>query len=219
MVIQILNAKELRNTEPAVPIGGHKESLQFLDFETCETAVTHIYNQKADLAGYIENIKRCHRIFLLAHPVFEPEILLKDCKIMVEALPCLVALVIYDYSKELTVCPRENNPDTEALLANRLMAGIPVTSGFLLLWIPFSRVTRLLHNDSQCRCFARWGREAPFRRSTGQRGSGRDGSSSQTRSGAPTILRVRSNEDLGVSRSFTSHYPLDLQHNKELGGV
>lgn len=173
----------------------------------------------ADLAGYIEIIKRCHRLFLLAIPVFEPETFLEDCKIMVEALPCLVALVIYDYSEELTVYPHENNLDTAALLATRLMAGIPVSSRFLLLCFSFSRVTRLLRNDSQCRCFAHWGREAPVRRSTEQRGSGRDGSSSQTRSGAPTLLRVRSNEDLGVSRPFTSHYLLDLQHNKELGVV
>lgn len=162
LVIRNLQDKELRNTELAVAIGGHKESLQFLDFETCEAAVTHIDNQKADLAGYIENIKRCYRLFLLAIPVFEPETFLEDCKSMVEALPCLVALVIYDYSKELTTYPHENYLETVALLANRLMAGIPASSKFLLLCFAFSRDTRPLHNDSQCRCFARRGREALF---------------------------------------------------------
>lgn len=39
LVIRSLKAKELRNTELAVPIGGHKESIQFLDFETCEAAM------------------------------------------------------------------------------------------------------------------------------------------------------------------------------------
>lgn len=162
LVIRNLQDKELRNTELAVAIGGHKESLQFLDFETCEAAVTHIDNQKAELAGYIENIKQCHRLFLLAIPVFEPETFLEDYKSMIETLPCLVALVIYDYSKELTVYPHENNLDTVALLANRLMAGITASSKFLLLCFTFSRDTRPLHNDSQCRCFARRGREALF---------------------------------------------------------
>lgn len=117
LVVRNLQDKELRNTELAVAIGRHKESLQFLDFKTCEAAVTHIHDQTADLAGYIEKIKRCHSLFLLAISVFEPETFLEDCKSMVEALPCLVALVIYDYSKELTVYPHENNLDTVALLA------------------------------------------------------------------------------------------------------
>lgn len=159
LVIRNLEDLELRNPELAAAIGGHKESLQFLDLETCKAVLTH---QKAALACYVENIKRCDRLFLLAIPVFEPETFLEDCKSLVEVLPCLVALVIYDYSKKLTVYPHEKNLETVALLANRLMAEIPASSKFLLLCFAFSRDTRPLHNDSQCRCFARRGREGLF---------------------------------------------------------
>lgn len=163
LIVRNLQAKELCETEHlAAAIGGHKESLQFLDFEFCEVAVPQIENPKATLACYVENIKRCDRLSLLAIPVFKPDTFLQDCKSLVEALPCLVALVIYDYSKELTVCPHENDLDTVALLANRVMAGIPASSKFLLLCFAFSNDTRPLHNDSQCRCFARRGREALF---------------------------------------------------------
>lgn len=162
LIIRNLQGNELRNPELAAAIGGHNESLQFLDFETHEAFVTNIDNQRAALACYVENIKRCDRLFLLAIPVFEPETFLEDCKSLVEVLPCLVALVIYDYSRELTVYPHENSLDTVALLANKLMAGIPASSKLLLLCFAFSRDTRPLHNDSQCRCFARRGREALF---------------------------------------------------------
>lgn len=163
LIVRNLQARELCRTEHlAAAIGMHKESLQFLDFELCEVAVPKFINQKATLACYVENITSCDRLSFLAIPVFKPDTFLEDCKSLIEVLPCLVSLVIYDYAHELTLCPHENNLDTIANLANRVMAGIPASSKFLLLCFTFSNNTRPLHNDSQSRCFARRGREALF---------------------------------------------------------
>ena len=163
LIVRNLHVKGVCQTEGlAAAISGHRESLQFLDFEFYDITVPQIDNQKTTLACYVENKKRCDRLSLLAIPVFKPDTFLEDCKSLVKVLPCLVALVIYDYSRELTVCPHENNLDTVALLANRVMAEIPASSKFLLLCFAFSKDTRPLHNNSQCRCFARRGREALF---------------------------------------------------------
>lgn len=59
LIVRNLHSKGVCQTEGlAAAISGHRESLQFLDFEFYDITLPQIENQKATLACYVENINR-----------------------------------------------------------------------------------------------------------------------------------------------------------------